>query len=558
MEEKKAGTNFIRQIVADDLKTNKWDGRVVTRFPPEPNGFLHIGHAKSICLNFGIAEEYKDAICHLRFDDTNPDKEDEVYIKAIKEDVKWLGFDWGDRLHHSSDYFDQLFEFAVELIKKGKAFVCDLTADEMKQYRGSLTKPGKESPNRNRTVEENLELFKRMKNGDFAEGEKSLRAKIDMSSPNMNMRDPVIYRIKKASHPMTGDKWCLYPMYDYTHCLSDSLESITHSLCTLEFEDHRPLYDWVLNELEVYHPQQIEFAMLNLEYTVLSKRKLLQLVKKSLVNGWNDPRMPTISGMRRRGYTPESIRNFCDQIGVTKKDSTIEIATLETCVRDHLNEVCPRAYAVLRPLKVVITNWDQDKVQEIEVKNHPFNDFYGTRMVPLTREIYIERDDFMEVPPKKYFRLKPFGQVRLRFGYVITCEDVVKNEDGEVVELKCSYREDTFGGVTPEGMKKVKGIINWVSASDCLSAEVRLYDRLFKIENPLADKTKDFLDHINPQSIIVLSDAKIERNLKNCKAGSRYQFERQGYFIVDDIDSQAGIPIFNRTITLRDTWANKK
>lgn len=481
-EETTRPSNFIKQIVDEDLKTNKFEGRVHTRFPPEPNGYLHIGHAKSICLNFGLAAEYGGKT-NLRMDDTNPEKEEDEYVKAIIEDVKWLGFDWQDRLYYASDYYDQLFEWAIKLIKKEKAFVCDLSGDQIREYRGTLTSPGKESPYRNRSVEENLDLFERMRQGEFPDGSKTLRAKIDMTSGNINMRDPVLYRILRSTHHRTGDKWCIYPMYDYAHGQSDSMEGITHSICTLEFEDHRPLYNWFLDELEIYHPQQIEFARLNLTYTVMSKRKLLQLVKEGLVSGWDDPRMPTISGMRRLGYTPEAIREFCDRIGVAKAASTVDIALLEHCVREHLNKVTHRIMAILRPLKVVITNYPEGRVEELEAINNPEDESAGTRLIPFSREIYIEQDDFREDPPKKYFRLSPGAEVRLKNAYIIKCDEVIKDTAGNVIELRCSYDPETKSGSAGEG-RKVKGTLHWVSAQHAIPAEVRLYDRLFRSENP--------------------------------------------------------------------------
>ncbi|WP_457570987.1 glutamine--tRNA ligase/YqeY domain fusion protein [Desulfovulcanus sp.] len=547
-------SNFIRDIIEDDLKTGKHE-TVITRFPPEPNGYLHIGHAKSICLNFGVALDYGGR-CHLRFDDTNPKKEDPEFVKSIMEDVRWLGFDWGDHLYFASDYFDKMYTYAVELIKKGKAYVCHLSPDEIRKFRGTLTEPGKESPYRNRSVEENLELFEKMKNGEFAEGECVLRAKIDMASPNINLRDPVIYRIVKASHHRTGDKWCIYPTYDFAHCLSDSIEGITHSLCTLEFEDHRPLYDWFLDELKVKcHPQQIEFARLNLTYTVLSKRKLTQLVDEGYVSGWDDPRMPTISGLRRRGYTPESIRDFCERIGIAKSDNIVDMALLEHCVRDDLNKRAPRFMAVLNPLKVVITNYPEGATEELTAINNPEDESMGTRKVPFSREIYIERDDFREDPPKKFFRLAPGKEVRLRYAYYITCQEVVKNEQGEIVELRCTYDPATKGGYSPDG-RKVKGTIHWVSAVHAIKAEVRVYDRLFIKPNPAEDEKKgiSFKEYINPDSLKVVKNCLCEPNLAQCEPGDRVQFERLGYFCVDP-DSQEDHLIFNRTVSLRDSWA---
>ncbi len=554
-EEKKAvSNNFIRQIIIEDLKTNKWGGRVHTRFPPEPNGYLHIGHAKSICLNFGLAEEF-NGLCNLRFDDTNPTKESEEYVNAIIEDVRWLGFDWDDRLYFASDYFDQLYEYAVQLIKKGKAYVCDLSPEEIKQTRGTLTEPGIESPYRNRSIEENLELFERMREGEFPDGAKTLRAKIDMASPNLNMRDPVIYRIKHAHHHRTKDKWCIYPMYDFTHCLSDSIERITHSICTLEFEDHRPLYDWFLDELGVYHPQQIEFARLNLSYTVLSKRKLLTLVETGIVDGWDDPRMPTIKGLRRRGYTPESIRTFAEVIGVSKKESLVDIALLEHCIRDDLNKRAQRAFVVLNPLKVIIDNYPDDCYEEIEAINNPEDLSMGTRKVPFSKVLYIERDDFMENPPKKFYRLAPGREVRLRYAYYITCTDVVKDPNtGEILEIHCTYDPETRGGQSPDG-RKVLGTIHWVSAKHCFESEIRLYDRLFTKEDPNdVEEGKTFLDYVNPNSLII-TKGYCEPFLRNAKPEEKFQFERVGYFCVDYKYSQHNQPVFNKTVGLKDTWS---
>lgn len=551
-------SNFIRNIVAEDLKNNKNDGRVVTRFPPEPNGYLHIGHAKSICLNFSIAAENEGGVCHLRFDDTNPAKEDEEYMEAIKDDIQWLGFDWGKNLFHASDYFDKLYQYAIQLIKMGKAYVCNLTSEEIRQYRGTLTEPGKNSPYRDRPVKENLELFEQMKNGGLEEGSHVLRAKIDMASPNINMRDPIIYRIKKIAHHRTGDKWCIYPMYDYTHCLSDAMEAITHSICTLEFEDHRPLYDWFLDELQTpYHPQQIEFARLNLDYTVMSKRKLLELVENKHVTGWDDPRMPTIIGMRRRGITPAAIRDFCERIGVTKKDSCIALSTLETIVREDLDRTTKRVMAVLRPLKVVLTNYPEDKTETISAKYHPKDESFGRRELPFSNTIYIEHDDFMEDAPKKFFRLTPGKEVRLRYSYVIKCNEVVKDPTtGEILELRCSYDPETLGGKTPDG-RKVKGIIHWVCAKNHQESEVRLYDRPFSVPNPL-DGERPFEEYLNPDSLKTVKDAKLEISLKDARAEERFQFERQGYFCADRLDSKEGRPVFNRTVTLRDSWAKIK
>jgi len=545
--------DFIRQIVADDLRTGKWDGRVVTRFPPEPNGYLHIGHAKSICLNFGIAQEFGGR-CHLRFDDTNPTKEEHEYVEAIKEDVRWLGWDWGEHSYFASDYFEQMYQYAVELIKKGKAYVCDLSAEQVREYRGTLTEPGKESPYRNRSVQENLELFERMRKGEFPDGSRTLRAKIDMAHPNLNMRDPVMYRILHAKHHRTGDKWCIYPTYDWAHGLEDSIEKVTHSICTLEFENHRPLYDWFLDQLGVYHPQQIEFARLNLTYTVMSKRKLLRLVQEGHVRGWDDPRMPTICGLRRRGYSPESIRQFCRRIGVNKFNSTVDIALLEHCAREHLNKTSPRVMAVLRPLKVVIENYPAGQVEQMEAINNPEDPDAGTRLVPFSRELYIERDDFMEKPPKKFYRLAPGREVRLRYAYFIKCVDVVKDENGQVVELRCTYDPATRGGDAPDG-RKVKATLHWVSAAHALDAEVRLYEHLFTKEDPEeVEEGQDFTANLNPNSLVVLQGCKVEPSLAGAKPLSRYQFERLGYFCVDP-DSNEDKLVFNRTVTLRDKWA---
>ena len=548
-------SNFIKEIIEEDLKTGKYGGRVHTRFPPEPNGYLHIGHAKSICLNFGLAQEYK-GLCNLRFDDTNPAKEDVEYVESIKEDVHWLGFDWGDRLYYASDYFEQLYDYAVQLIRLGKAYVDSLSTEEIRRYRGTLTEPGRNSPSRDRSIEENLDLFRRMRAGEFEEGEHVLRAKIDMASPNLNMRDPVIYRIKKASHHRTGDTWCIYPMYDFAHCLCDSLEGITHSICTLEFEDHRPLYDWFLDVLGVYHPQQIEFARLNLSYTVLSKRKLIQLVQEGVVDGWNDPRMPTISGLRRRGYTPEAIRRFCELIGVAKRDSVVDMAFLEHCVREDLNKRAPRVMAVLRPVKMVLVNYPEDQTEELEAINNPEDPSMGVRTVPFSRELYIERDDFLEDPPKQYFRLAPGREVRLRYGYYVKCVDVVKDpHTGEIQEIHCTYDPATRGGWSPDG-RKVKGTIHWVSARHALKAQVRLYDRLFIKENPNdTEPGKTFLDYLNPNSLQVLDECRVEPSLRDAPLGRQYQFERLGYFCVDSRDSSPDRLVFNRIVSLKDTWA---
>lgn len=546
--------NFIRAIIAEDIKAKKYESRVNTRFPPEPNGYLHIGHAKSICLNFGVAAEF-GGLCNLRFDDTNPTKEEVEYVEAIQEDVRWLGFDWDNRLYYASDYFEQLYQFAVQLIRKGKAYVCDLSPREMKDYRGTLNEPGRESPYRNRTVEENLSLFKRMKEGEFPDGSRTLRAKIDMTSGNINMRDPVIYRILHAFHHRTGNKWRIYPMYDFAHCFSDSMERITHSVCTLEFEDHRPLYDWFLDALDVYHPQQIEFARLNLSYTVLSKRKLIELVERGYVSGWDDPRMPTISGLRRRGYTPESIRNFCERIGVAKRDSMVDMGLLEYCIREDLNKTAPRVMAVLRPLKVVIENYPEDLVEEMEAINNPEDPGAGTRKVPFSRVLYIEKDDFREDPPKQFFRLAPGREVRLRYAYYIKCTDVVKDDQtGEVMELRCAYDPATRGGDSPDG-RKVRSTLHWVSASHALEAEVRMYDHLFTKPDPNdVEEGLDFKSYINPDSLVTLTSCRVEPGLAGAEPGSVCQFERQGYFCAD-IDSSEGSLIFNRTVTLRDTWA---
>ena len=542
--------NFVRDIIDDDLKTNKFGGRVHTRFPPEPNGYLHIGHAKSICLNFGLARDYS-GLCNLRYDDTNPTKEEVEYVEAIKSDVRWLGFDWGDREYYASDYFEQLYEYAVQLIKKGKAYVCDLSADEVREHRGTLTEPGKDSPYRNRTAEENLDLFQRMRNGEFPDGSRTLRAKIDMSSPNVNMRDPVMYRILHASHHRTGDAWCLYPMYDWAHGQCDSIERVTHSICTLEFADHRPLYDWFIDELGIYHSQQIEFARLNLTYTVMSKRKLLQLVEEGYVNGWDDPRMPTISGLRRRGYTPESLRSFADRIGVAKSESIVDVASLEDCLRDDLNRRARRVMAVLRPLRLVIENYPDGVVEELDAVNNPEDASMGVRKVPFSKILFIEQDDFREHPPKKYFRLSPGAEVRLRYAYIIKCTGVMKDEKtGEVIEVRCTYDPETKSG-SPQSARKVKGTLHWVSAAHALGAEVRLYDRLFTVEDPGGQNWRDF---VNPHSLEVLRQCKVEPSLTTAKSQDRFQFERLGYFCVDD-DSTQGSLVFNRTVTLRDTWA---
>jgi glutaminyl-tRNA synthetase len=552
-EPKSGPSNFIRDIIVDDLKTGKFQGRVHTRFPPEPNGYLHIGHAKSLWLNFGLAKEFGGKT-NLRFDDTNPEKEETEYVDSIMEMVHWLGYDWEDRLFYASDYFQQLYEWAVQLIKSGKAYVCDLTADQIRQYRGTLTEPGKESPYRNRTVEENLELFERMRAGEFPDGSRTLRAKIDMASPNLNLRDPVMYRILHAEHHRTGDKWCIYPMYDFAHGQSDSIEKITHSICTLEFEDHRPLYDWYVEQLGIYHPQQIEFDRLNLTYTMMSKRKLLKLVQDGHVSGWDDPRMPTLAGIRRRGFTPEALRNFCAAIGVSKTTGIVELGLLEHHVREDLNKRALRVMAVLRPLKVVIDNYPEGQTEELDAVNNPEDASAGTRKVPFSRVLYIEQDDFREDPPKQYFRLSPGREVRLRYGYFITCASVVKNEAGEVVEVHCTYDPATRGGNAPDG-RKVKATIHWVSAQHAVPAEVRVYDNLFTRENPSdVPEGQDFTVNLNPNSLEILHDARLEPSLLDAKVGAYYQFERLAYFCVDP-DSTPGHPVFNRTLPLKDTWA---
>ncbi len=549
--------DFIRQIVAEDLKNGKHQ-KPVTRFPPEPNGFLHIGHAKSICLNFGIKEE-NSGICNLRFDDTNPSREETTYVDSIKKDVAWLGYEWGEQPYFASDYFPQLYRFAVTLIEKGKAYVCRLSPEDMKEYRGTLTEPGKESPYRNQSVETNITLFKKMQNGEFEEGSHVLRAKIDMASPNLNMRDPVIYRILKSTHHRTGSTWKIYPMYDYTHCLSDMLENITHSLCTLEFEDHRPLYDWILDTLDTpCHPRQIEFARLNLTYTIMSKRKIMQLVEGKYVEGWNDPRMVTLSGLRRRGYTPSSIRSFINTIGVGKRDSWIDMTVLENSIRDDLNSSAARKMCVLDPVKVILDNFPSDRVDEMEAKNHPQNPEMGNRSIPFTRELYIERADFMESPPRKFHRLGPGREVRLRYGYLIQyVSHTTDEETGRVVEIHCTYDPETRGGSAPDG-RKVKGTIHWVSVEKSSTVTVRIYDRLFTVENPEADKDSHFVEQLNPDSKITLDNAKAEPSLINLQPGEKVQFERQGYFCVDSEESRDGSPVFNRTVTLRDSWARKK
>ena len=542
--------DFIREIIDEDIKTNKYEGRVHTRFPPEPNGYLHIGHAKSICLNFGIAEEY-NGLCNLRFDDTNPTKEEEEYVKSIIEDVKWLGFDWGDRLLFGSDYFDKMYEYAVQLVKEGKAYVDDLSAEEISWYRGTLTQPGENSPNRDRSVEENLNLLEQMKAGEFGDGEKVLRAKIDMSHPNLNMRDPIMYRILHASHHRTRDKWCIYPMYDWAHGLEDSIEGITHSICTLEFENHRPLYDWFLDALKVYHPQQIEFARLNLTFTIMSKRMLLELVEGKYVNGWDDPRLPTISGMRRRGYSPSSIRNFCKRIGVAKVNSMVDFDFLEHCVREDLNKTALRYMGVLNPLKVVIENYPENQVEEMEAINNPEDPKAGSRKIPFSKVLYIEHDDFMENPPKKFYRLAPGREVRFRYAYFIKCEESIK-KDGEIIELRCTYDPATKGGYAPDG-RKVRATIHWVSAGHAIDAEVRLYERLFTVRDPAGQKDADFKDFLNPNSLEILKCCKIEPELKKLKPLDRFQFERIGYFCIDPDTTNENL-VINRTATIRDIW----
>jgi glutaminyl-tRNA synthetase len=547
-------SDFIREIVEEDLKTGKHRGRVATRFPPEPNGYLHIGHAKSVCLNFGIAAQY-GGTCNLRMDDTDPTGESQEYVDSIIQDVKWLGFDWEDHLYYASDYYEQLYEYAVQLIKMGKAYVCSLSTAEIRDYRGTLTEPGKESPHRNRPAGENLDLFRRMRAGEFKEGVHVLRAKIDMASPNITMRDPIIYRIRYEPHYRTGNKWCIYPMYDFAHCLSDSIERITHSICTLEFENNRPLYDWFLDELKVEsHPRQIEFARLNLSYTVLSKRRLIQLVEEKAVSGWDDPRMPTIAGMRRRGYSPEAIRNFCARIGVAKNENLVDLSLLEHCVREDLNERAPRVMGILRPLRVVIDNYPDGRVEEFECPNHPQNPGMGSRRVLFSKVLYIEQDDFLENPPKKYYRLGPGREVRLRYAYIIRCVNLVKDKQtGQVVEVHCTYDPETRNGPPPDG-RKVEGVIHWVSADHSLPAEIRLYDRLFAIPDPAA-KEDDFTKYLNPGSLETLTPCRVESSLAGTPSGSRYQFERLGYFCVDPVDSSDKMLVFNRTVTLRDSWA---
>jgi len=552
--EKTPVSNFIRNLIDDDLAAGRYQ-KVVTRFPPEPNGYLHIGHAKSICLNFGLAKEY-GGVCHLRFDDTNPVKEEDEYVDAIKNDVRWLGFDWGEKLFCASDYFETLYDYALQLLLKGSAYVDSLSADEIRAYRGTLTEAGKDSPYRDRPIEENLDLFKRMRAGEFPDGVHVLRAKIDMASPNMNLRDPVLYRILHADHHRTGNRWCIYPMYDFAHGQSDSIEGITHSICTLEFEDHRPLYEWFLRELGIYAPRQIEFARLNLSYTVMSKRKLLELVDKRLVDGWDDPRMPTLSGMRRRGFPPGAIRTFCERIGIGKSDSRIDMGLLEECVREELNETAPRAMAVLDPVKVVIENYPETQVEEFDALNHPQKPEMGSRKVPFCREIYIERDDFMEDPPKKFFRLAPGREVRLRFAYFVRCTEVVRDEEtGEIVEIRCTYDPETRGGSAPDG-RKVKGTIHWVSARHAVEADIRVYDRLFSVDNP--DKEEgDYKDFLNPDSLRTLRGCRLEPGLAGAESESRYQFERLGYFCADRQTSPAE-PVFNRIVPLRDSWGGQK
>ena len=558
-EEKILSSNFIRNIIADDLKQNKNEGRVHTRFPPEPNGYLHIGHAKSICLNFGIAEEHEGGLCNLRFDDSNPEKEDLEYVEAIKEDVRWLGFDWQDRLFFASDYYQQLYDYAVMLIKAGKAYVESLSLEEIREYRGTLKQPGKASPDRGRSIEENIDLFDRMRAGEFEDGKYIFRSKIDMASPNMNLRDPAIYRIKKAHHYRTGNEWCIYPMYDFTHGISDALEGITHSLCTLEFEDHRPLYDWFLEQLPIpCHPQQIEFSRLNLSYTVTSKRKLNELVTGDYVDGWDDPRMLTIAGMRRRGYTAAAIRDFCERIGVTKNDTIIDMSVLENCVREDLDKTTRRVMGVLKPLRVVIENYPDDQSEELDAPYHPNDPDMGSRIVPFSKVIYVEHDDFMEEPPRKFFRLGPGREVRLRYAYFITCNEIIKDEHGDVVELRCTYDPETKGGNAPDG-RKVRGTIHWVSAEHALDAEVRVYDRLFNDPEPDSNQhDRDWKEFLNPESIEILDNAKLEPSLSKAKAGDQFQFERLGYFKLESKNSKAGKPVFNRTIPLRDSWSKKR
>ena len=554
MTQAESSVDFLRGMIADDNKSGKFDGRVVTRFPPEPNGYLHIGHAKSICLNFGLAEEF-GGVCHLRFDDTNPSKEEVEYVESIQEDVRWLGFDWGSNLFYASDYFGQLYEYALQLIRYGKAYVCDLNSDEIREYRGNLTEPGKESPYRNRSIEENLELFQRMRKGEFDEGRHTLRAKIDMAAPNLNLRDPVLYRILKEDHHRTAAEWPIYPMYDFAHGQSDSIEHITHSICTLEFEGHRPLYDWFLDELNIYHSKQVEFARLNITHTVMSKRRLIELVNEGHVNGWDDPRMPTISGLRRRGYTPEAVRDFCGRIGVARRDNTVDIALLEHTLRDDLNKRAPRVMGVLDPLKVVIENYPEGRIEEIVSVNNPEDMSMGERKIPFSRTVYIEKDDFREEPPPKFYRLSPGREVRLKDAYYITCTDVINDEaTGEIIELRCTYDPDTYGGTSSDG-RKVRGTSHWVSADHAVDAEVRIYDHLFSTIDPDdVPEGGDFKDNLNPQSLVVLKSAKLEQGLNEAKAGESFQFLRQGYFTVDP-DSTPEAPVFNRTVALRDTWS---
>ena len=552
--------DFIRSIIAEDLITDKYGGRVVTRFPPEPNGYLHIGHAKSICLNFGVAAEHPGGVCHLRFDDTNPTREDVEFVDSIQVDVRWLGFDWRDHLYYASDYFEELYALAEQLIRSGLAYIDSLTAEEIRDYRGTLTGPGRNSPYRERSVEESLDLFQRMRAGEFEDGRHVLRAKIDMASPNMNLRDPTLYRIRRVPHQRTGEAWCIYPMYDFAHGLSDSIEKVTHSLCTLEFEDHRPLYDWFLDSLEVYHPQQIEFARLNLTHTVLSKRKLRHLVDQGCVSGWDDPRMPTLSGLRRRGYTPQSIRQFCDRVGVAKRDTVVDVALLEHCLREDLNQHAPRVMGVLRPLKLVIDNYPEGQTEEFQAVNNPEDPSMGTRLVPFSRALYIEEDDFREDPPSKFYRLAPGKEVRLRYAYLVTCVDVVKDEQtGDVVEVHCTYDPDSRGGTAPDG-RRVRGTLHWVSEAESVAAEVRLYDHLFSQPNPDEDPDQDYGGEdvsagLNPDSLEILEQCRVEPGLAEAAPGSIYQFERQGYFVVDTADSKPGAPVFNRAVSLRDTWA---
>jgi glutaminyl-tRNA synthetase len=546
-------TDFIRKTIEEDIQAGKYDGRVHTRFPPEPNGYLHIGHAKAIWINYGIAQQY-DGLYNLRFDDTNPIKEETEYVESIVDDIHWLGFDWGDRLFYASDYFGQLYGYALTLIKQGDAFVCDLSTDDIREYRGTLTKPGKDSPFRSRPFAENLDLFERMRAGEFEDGSRVLRARIDMASPNINMRDPVMYRILRATHHRTGDDWCIYPTYDYAHCVSDSIERITHSLCSLEFEDHRPLYDWFLDRLGIYHPQQIEFARLNLTYTILSKRRLIQLVNEDIVSGWDDPRMPTLSGLRRRGYTPEAIRDFCDRIGISKADSVVDIALLEATIREDLNARAPRVMGVLRPLRLVIDNYPEGQVEELEAENMPGDPAAGSRRLPFSRVLYIEREDFHEDPPKKYYRLAPGREVRLKHAYLITCVDVVRDESGQVVQVHCTYDPETRGGSAPDG-RKVRGTLHWVSAGHSVQAEARLYDHLFSKEDPgQVEEGEDFTANLNPGSLEVLTSCQVEPSVAGAEPGSSYQFLRQGYFCVDP-DSTPERPVFNQTVPLRDTWA---